>query len=83
MATVELLYFPDCPNVPAAREQLRIAFQRLITAAGYFLPLCIPVNVARLLRRRGWRGNRQQRGYRKDLTYSDNWGHLRPRASPS
>lgn len=22
MATVELLYFPDCPNVPAAREQL-------------------------------------------------------------
>jgi len=26
MATVELLYFPDCPNVPAAREQLRRAF---------------------------------------------------------
>ena len=25
MATVELLYFPDCPNVPAAREQLRRA----------------------------------------------------------
>jgi mercuric ion transport protein len=26
MATVELLYLPDCPNVPAAREQLRRAF---------------------------------------------------------
>lgn len=26
MATVELLYFPDCPNVVAAREQLRRAF---------------------------------------------------------
>lgn len=26
MATVELLYFPHCPNVPAAREQLRRAF---------------------------------------------------------
>jgi mercuric ion transport protein len=25
MASVELLYFPDCPNVPAAREQLRRA----------------------------------------------------------
>lgn len=25
MATVELLYFPECPNVPAAREQLRRA----------------------------------------------------------
>lgn len=25
MTTVELLYFPDCPNVPAAREQLRRA----------------------------------------------------------
>jgi hypothetical protein len=27
---VELLYFPDCPNVPAAREQLR----RACAAAG-------------------------------------------------
>lgn len=27
MAEVELLYFPDCPNVPAAREQLRRAFE--------------------------------------------------------
>lgn len=27
MATVELLYFLDCPNVPAAREQLRRAFE--------------------------------------------------------
>lgn len=26
MMTVELLYFPDCPNVPAARERLRRAF---------------------------------------------------------
>ncbi len=26
MANVELLYFPGCPNVPAAREQLRRAF---------------------------------------------------------
>ncbi|TAK18628.1 MAG: thioredoxin family protein [Myxococcaceae bacterium] len=26
MADVELLYFPDCPNVPAAREQLARAF---------------------------------------------------------
>src|SRR5688572_2254909 len=26
MATVELLYFPDCPNVGAARERLRRAF---------------------------------------------------------
>lgn len=26
MAKVELLYFPDCPNVPAAREQLQRAF---------------------------------------------------------
>ena len=26
MATVELLYFPDCANVPAARDQLRRAF---------------------------------------------------------
>lgn len=26
MADVELLYFPDCPNVPAAREQLTRAF---------------------------------------------------------
>ncbi|MGA9523183.1 MAG: hypothetical protein WBV82_17075 [Myxococcaceae bacterium] len=26
MAIVELLYFPECPNVPAAREQLRRAF---------------------------------------------------------
>ncbi len=26
MATVELLHFPDCPNVPAARAQLRRAF---------------------------------------------------------
>ena len=29
MASVELLYFPDCPNVPAAREQLRRAFVAL------------------------------------------------------
>lgn len=29
MATVELLYFPDCPNVPAAREQLRRAFEAI------------------------------------------------------
>jgi hypothetical protein len=29
MATVELLYFPDCPNIPAAREQLRRAFEAL------------------------------------------------------
>ncbi|MFZ5468697.1 MAG: hypothetical protein ACOZIN_04590 [Myxococcota bacterium] len=26
MATVELLHFPACPHVPAAREQLRRAF---------------------------------------------------------
>ena len=26
MADVELLYFPECPNVPAAREQLARAF---------------------------------------------------------
>jgi hypothetical protein len=26
MANVELLYFPDCPNVPAARQQLLRAF---------------------------------------------------------
>jgi mercuric ion transport protein len=29
MTKVELLYFPDCPNVPAAREQLRRAFATL------------------------------------------------------
>lgn len=29
MATVELLYFPDCPNVPAARDQLRRAFEAI------------------------------------------------------
>jgi len=29
MATVELLFFPDCPNVPAAREQLRRAFEAI------------------------------------------------------
>lgn len=29
MATVELLYFPDCPNVPAAREQLSRAFEAI------------------------------------------------------
>lgn len=29
MATVELLYFLDCPNVPAAREQLRRAFEAI------------------------------------------------------
>lgn len=26
MANVELVFFPGCPNVPAAREQLRRAF---------------------------------------------------------
>lgn len=30
MPTVELLYLPDCPNAPAAREQLR----RALHAAG-------------------------------------------------
>jgi hypothetical protein len=29
MATVELLYFPDCPNLPAARQQLRRALDEL------------------------------------------------------
>jgi hypothetical protein len=29
VATVELLYFPDCPNVPVARERLRRAFDAL------------------------------------------------------
>jgi hypothetical protein len=29
MPTVELLYFADCPNTPAAREQLRRAFEAL------------------------------------------------------
>ena len=29
MSTVELLYFPDCPNVSAAREQLRRAFAHI------------------------------------------------------
>lgn len=29
MARVELLYFPDCPNVPAAREQLKHAFEAM------------------------------------------------------
>lgn len=27
MQAVELLYFPDCPNLPAARDQLRRAFE--------------------------------------------------------
>lgn len=29
MPTVELLYAPDCPNVPAAREQLRRAYDAI------------------------------------------------------
>ncbi len=29
VATVELLYFPDCPNLPAAREQLRRALEEV------------------------------------------------------
>ena len=29
MATVELLYFPGCPNLPAAREQLRRALDEI------------------------------------------------------
>ena len=69
--------------IGAARKQPGIAFQRIITATGNLLPLCVPVNVACLLRRMGRRGQREQCGNRKGLTYSDNWGHLRPRASPS
>jgi hypothetical protein len=29
MARVELLYFADCPNVPAARDQLKRAFEAI------------------------------------------------------
>ena len=29
MATVDLVFDADCPNVPAAREQLEAAFARL------------------------------------------------------
>jgi len=32
MPTVELLYFPDCPNVSGAREQLRRAFEAVGTS---------------------------------------------------
>lgn len=35
MATVELLYFPDCPNVPAARAQLRRALGEVGAAASW------------------------------------------------
>lgn len=35
MPTVELLFFPDCPNVPAAREQLRRAFEAVGAAPAW------------------------------------------------